>query len=64
LTNATFEPSPTLFNAVEVWRIGRQVQQVTAHCLKQGSNATAVMKRGVIEDNNLSGFEHWHQASF
>ncbi len=25
--NTTFEPNPTLFNAIEIWRIGREIQQ-------------------------------------
>jgi hypothetical protein len=54
----TFEPSPTLLNPIEVWRIRGQVKQPTANGFDQLSHPTAMMKSGVIQNHHLS----WHQC--
>jgi hypothetical protein len=60
----TFEPSPTLFNAIEVWRIGWQVQQSAAHRIQQLGNPTTMMKRGIIQNHDLPWLERGQQTRF
>ncbi|MEP0749939.1 hypothetical protein NC994_23720 [Trichocoleus sp. AS-A1] len=63
LANASFEPSPTLLNSIEVRRIGGQIQQPQASLNKQLCNASAMMKRRVINNYHLSQFQHGDEAA-
>jgi hypothetical protein len=57
LANATFEPSPTLFNPVEIWRVRRQIQQAATRSRQQSRNASLMMKGGIIANHDLSGLQ-------
>jgi hypothetical protein len=48
--NPAFQPPPALFNTVEVWGIGWEVNNLTACGLNQLNNPATVVKGGIIEN--------------
>jgi hypothetical protein len=50
-----FKPSPVVFNRVEVRRIGRQIEQLTADIFDGFADTRGFMECGVIHNDNLPG---------
>jgi hypothetical protein len=62
LTNPVFEPSPALLNAVEVRRVGWQVNDLCPSGFNQLSNPTAVVKGRIVENHPITWPQHRNQA--
>ena len=52
LTNPTFQAPPAFLKAIEVWRIGRQIEPWTVL-----GPPSAMMPRGMIENRPVTGLE-------
>jgi hypothetical protein len=63
LADAAFEARPTLFNLIQVWGIGREVEQLTASISNQFLNAPTFMEGGIVQNNHLSWFEYRQQTT-
>jgi hypothetical protein len=53
-SNPAFQPPPALLNAIQVRRIGWEINDLTACCFNQCGNASPVVKGGIIQYDPVS----------
>ena len=53
VTKFRFEPSPVMFDGVEIWGIGREIKQSAANSFDNFTDARGVVERSIVHDDGL-----------